>query len=420
MKNAQMKNDWVETTLGELFFTTSGGTPSRKYKAYYEGTIPWVKSGELDKGLILDTEEKITEEAIKNSSAKKFPEGTLLIALYGATIGKLAFLGVEAATNQAICGIFENDNFNSKFLYNYLLFRKPKLISQGSGGAQPNISQTILKKLKIPLAPLPEQRAIVAKIEALFSDLDSGVADLKTAQAQLKIYRQAVLKKAFEGGRKVVSAQEVTRVISDGDHQAPPKATTGIPFIVISNIKKNKIDFTHTKFVPTEYFESLKETRRPQKGDVLYTVTGSFGIPAIVSSDKDFCFQRHIGLLRPNERISSEYLFYVLQSPDLFKQANEGATGTAQKTVSLKNLRNFKIPLCSLEEQRQIVKEIEARLSVCDEVEETIFQALEKAEALRQSILKKAFEGRLLSDEELAACRAEPDWVSAAELLEKN
>ena len=91
---------WAWVKLGDAFHTTSGGTPSRTEAKYYNGNIPWVKSGELDKGIIIDTEEKITEEAIKNSSAKIFPKGTLLIALYGATIGKLAFLGVDAATNQ--------------------------------------------------------------------------------------------------------------------------------------------------------------------------------------------------------------------------------------------------------------------------------------------------------------------------------
>ena len=184
-----MREDWIEVELGEICFTTSGGTPSRNNIEFYQGSIPWVKSGELDKGIIYDTEEHISEDAVKNSSAKIFPEGTLLIALYGATIGKLAFLGVAASTNQAICGIYKSEAINSKYLFNFLLNRKQKLISQGTGGAQPNISQTILKKLEIPLAPLPIQRAIVSKIEALFSDLDNGIANFNKTQDLLKIYR---------------------------------------------------------------------------------------------------------------------------------------------------------------------------------------------------------------------------------------
>jgi type I restriction enzyme S subunit len=178
----QLPKDWKWVKLGEVCHTTSGGTPSRKELKFYNGNIPWVKSGELDKGLITDTEEKITEEAIKNSSAKVFPKGTLLIALYGATIGKLAFLGVDAATNQAICGIYKNKNIDSYYLYNYLFYKKQKLVDQGIGGAQPNISQTILKNLDLPLPPKATQLAIVAKIEELFSEIENGIKSLFTAK----------------------------------------------------------------------------------------------------------------------------------------------------------------------------------------------------------------------------------------------
>jgi len=160
----QLPKDWKWVKLGEVCRTTSGGTPSRRESKYYNGNIPWVKSGELDKGVITDTEEKISQEAIDNSSAKIFPKGTLLIALYGATIGKLAFLGVDAATNQAVCGIYQNDILNSSFLFNYLFFKKQKLVNQGIGGAQPNISQTILKDLDLPLPPKPTPPALISTI----------------------------------------------------------------------------------------------------------------------------------------------------------------------------------------------------------------------------------------------------------------
>ncbi|MDY0343372.1 MAG: restriction endonuclease subunit S, partial [Lentimicrobium sp.] len=197
--NKNIPKHWQVKKLGEVCFTTSGGTPSRGHKSYYEGEIPWVKSGELNRGLITDTEEKISEEAIKNSSAKIIPKGTLLIALYGATIGKLAFLGIDAATNQAVCGIYKNENINSDFLYYYLFSKKPSLVKQGIGGAQPNISQGILKNLDLPIPPIPEQQLIVSKIEELLSDLDNGKQQLLTAQQQLKVYRQSLLKAAFEG-----------------------------------------------------------------------------------------------------------------------------------------------------------------------------------------------------------------------------
>lgn len=199
VKEGKLPKGWEIKKLGEVCETTSGGTPNRGNLKYYGGNIPWVKSGELNRGLILDTEEKITEEAIKNSSAKIFPQGTLLIALYGATIGKLAFLGIDAATNQAVCGIFKNENIVSNYLYYFLLFSKPHLVKQGIGGAQPNISQGILKNLEIPLPSLKEQQLIVSELESKLTVCDKIEATISQSLQQAETLRQSILKKAFEG-----------------------------------------------------------------------------------------------------------------------------------------------------------------------------------------------------------------------------
>jgi hypothetical protein len=153
---------------------------------------------------------------------------------------------------------------------------------------------------------------------------------------------------------------EVCESITDGDHMPPPKAPAGIPFVTISNITdKRQLDFTKTFFVPSHYFERLKPSRKPRKWDVLYTVTGSYGIPVLIESDSEFCFQRHIALLRPSARIDGKYLALVLDSEGVREQANRTAVGAAQKTVSLTSLRDFTIPLPTLEEQQRIVAEIE-------------------------------------------------------------
>ena len=253
-----------------------------------------------------------------------------------------------------------------------------------------------IEKMELPVPPIAEQQRIVTRIEELFSELDSAVETLQKTKQQLEVYRQAVLKEAFAECQSTVKVNDVCKHVTDGDHMPPPKAETGIPFIMISNIDKNVINWNGTAFVNREYYENINDKRRPQKGDVLYTVTGSFGIPVLVDFDREFCFQRHIALLRPNNRIIQKYLYYVMQEPEVYQQAEKKSTGTAQKTVSLSVLRNIEIPFVeSVKEQERIVEKIESQLSVCDGIERTIEESLQQAEAMRQSILKKAFEGRL-------------------------
>ena len=200
-------------------------------------------------------------------------------------------------------------------------------------------------------------------------------------------------------GWGVVKLDKIVKYITDGDHQAPPKSSNGIPFITISNIDKKdfRINFFDTFFVNDDYYNQIPELRKPKKGDILYTVTGSFGIPVMVNFDKKFCFQRHIGLISPLEKISDQrWLFYVLQSPDVFKQAEQLSTGTAQKTVALSSLRNFDIPYCSPAEQTQIVAILESKLAACDQLAAELSKQLKQAELLKQAVLKAAFQGELI------------------------
>jgi len=185
-------------SLEDVAKWSSGGTPSRAKPSFYLGNIPWIKTGELGARLLKNTEEHISEEALASSSAKIFPIGSVALAMYGATIGKTSILGVEAATNQA-CAVGIPDAVSSEFLYYFLISEERAFVDAGKGGAQPNISQSIVKAWPLLLPPLGEQTRIVAKLEELLSDLDAGVAELKAAQKKLAQYRQSLLKAAVEG-----------------------------------------------------------------------------------------------------------------------------------------------------------------------------------------------------------------------------
>ncbi|EID9988946.1 restriction endonuclease subunit S, partial [Campylobacter coli] len=186
-ENYKLPQGWEWKSLGEIANTSSGGTPSRNKKEYWEnGNIKWLKSGELNDGYIDFIEENITEEAIKNSSAKIFQKGTLLIAMYGATAGKLGILNLDSTTNQAICAFLHKDKnikFLEKFLFYFLFFLRDKIIKDSFGGAQPNINQTYIKNLQIPLPPIKEQEQIASHLD----ELSSHVKNLKqNYQAQIK------------------------------------------------------------------------------------------------------------------------------------------------------------------------------------------------------------------------------------------
>lgn len=336
-----------------------------------------------------------------NYSAQEFEEkylvhnGDLLFA-WSASLGAHIWRGEDAWLNQHIFRVIPCDDVRQDYLYYYLLQVVGELYAKTHGSGMVHITKAPFMNTPIPVPSLSEQQRIVARIEELFSQLDSGMETLRKTKQQLAVYRQAVLKEAFSRCPDKVIVKSVCEHVTDGDHMPPPKSAAGIPFIMISNVENHCINWGNTAYVGRDYYQNIDSKRKPRKGDVLYTVTGSFGIPVLVDFEKEFCFQRHIALLRPNQTIKQKFLYYAMQEPSVYSQASKRATGTAQKTVGLAVLRNIEIPFVkSLEKQEEIIQEIESKMTVCDSIEQTVDTALQQSEALRQSILKKAFEGEI-------------------------
>ena len=453
-------NHWERVALSEVAKIQNGFAFKSELFTHSEGK-PLIRIRDIENG---ETQSFYTGDYSNEFIVKK---GDILIGMDG-DFNAAIWQGVDSLLNQRVCRILPtSSNFSEDFLFICLQPYLHAINQETSSVTVKHLSSVTIGEIPLPLPPLAEQHRIVAKIEELFSELDKGIENLKTARAQLKVYRQALLKHAFEGkltaqwreqnkekletasalqqriqieraaryqeqladwqaadhkgskpkapkplppltdeelaelnklpdGWAWVKLSEICEKITDGDHQAPPQTKEGIPFITISDIKNQKIDFSDTRYVSNKYYESLSEERKPTKNDILYTVTGSFGIPSIVDFDRKFCFQRHIGLIRSDNNVNNKFLFYLLSSQLIYSQAVKVATGTAQKTVPLGGLRLFKIPLTSRNEQHEIVMQLELKLSEVEQLDQTITTALQQSEALRQSTLKKAFSGALV------------------------
>lgn len=372
--------------LGSILHFEKGKKPISQSDSPADGFLPYVDIEAFETGKI--------KQYTDGTKCTPCDDGDILIVCDGSRSGLVgrAVKGYVGSTLAKISADFLSD----QYLFHFVQGKYALLNTKKKGTGTPHLNQELLKQQKLIVPSYSEQERIVARIEELFSQLDAGVETLKKTKAQLSVYRQAVLKEAFAVCKEYVAIESVTQHVTDGDHMPPPKADNGIPFIMISNIKGNAISWGNTAFVGRDYYDSIEPKRKPQNGDVLYTVTGSYGIPVLVDFNKEFCFQRHIALLRPNDAIEQKYLYYSLMEPSVYAQATKGATGTAQKTVGLGILRKIEIPFIeNHSDQLRIVEAIESRLSVCDSIEQTVDTALQQAEAMRQSILKEAFKGEL-------------------------
>jgi type I restriction enzyme M protein len=261
----------------------------------------------------------------------------------------------------------------SDLRYLYWLLKTLNLTQLRGGAGIPGLNRTdVYTTHRIPLPPLEIQKEIVAEIEG-YQKVING------ARAVLDNYRPHI---PIDPEWPMVRLADACETITDGDHQPPPKANEGVPFVTITNIgNDHELDFTKTFFVPESYYANLSPARKPRKGDILYSVTGSYGIPVMVRSDRCFCFQRHIAIIRPAAALNNAYLHSLLSSPLLLNQGHEAATGVAQKTVSLNSLRNFQIPLPPIATQQAIVAEIEAEQTLVAANRELITRFEKKIQA---------------------------------------
>lgn len=254
-------------------------------------------------------------------------------------------------------------------------------------------------KIKVKIPHLSVQEQVVRKIEELFSELDNGVETLQTIKEQLAVYQQTVLKNIFENIVDTTRLDTVAFMIDpQPSHRTPPEAVDGISYIGIGDIDyaANRIDFASSRKVSPDVLKEHLLRYTLHDGDFVMGKIGTIGNPFRVVLPQDYALSANVILIQPNKQvINPNYLFWQFSSPYITEQLSKGSVATSQPAFGIKKARALSIRICSMESQAKIVEEIESRLSVCDSIEKTVDTALAQAEAMRQSILKKAFEGEL-------------------------
>lgn len=373
---------WKWVTLDTVSVTSSGGTPDRKNSNYFRGNIPWVKSGELNYKIISKTEEYITQEAVNYSSAKVFPKGSLLIALYGNTVGRMAFLGVDAATNQAVASI-KSFCINAKYLYYYLMSSKEELLNKREGSAQPNISQKVLSSFPFPLAPIEEQNRIVDKIEELFSLIDKSNSEITKSKERLNIL---IKKSVFNIFNKIKTRKPLSKLAEITMGQSPSSTSfntigKGTPFF------QGKKEFTKMYPIPEKY--TTEPIRLAQKNNILMSVRAPVGSVNIANNDcaigRGLCAIEFQGFYK--------YLFYYLNN--IKSDLEQLGTGSTFNSISKNIIENIQIPYLETEEQFFLIDKLETKIETYEDMINEINLQIKNNEILKLKILNDAFHGKL-------------------------
>jgi type I restriction enzyme M protein len=339
--------DYEMVVLGKVLKTTSGGTPLKSKIEYYNnGTIPWLRSGEVSQGLIYHSELFITEKGLKESSAKLFPVDTVLVAMYGATAGQVGLLKFKASTNQAICGILPDENFNPYYLYLILKSMKDEMIRLSGGGAQPNISQTIIKKFKIPLPPLSVQEEIVAEIDGYQKIIDGARQVVDNYKPTIKI----------DPDWKMVEVDELCNLVRGSSPR--PKSDKrfyggNVPRLMVSDVTRDRMYTTPLTDFLTE--EGAKHSRLMKKNEVVMAVSGNPGLPTILAIDA-YIHDGFVGYRELSKNLIPEYFYFVLLW--MKEASNRQSIGAVFKNLSTTQIKHFKIPVPPLSIQQEIVTQI--------------------------------------------------------------
>ena len=462
----QIPEKWVWTTVEDIGVVASGSTPSTKEPDFWGGEISWITPADLTgykEKFIGKGARNITKKGLDSCSTRLMPKGTILYSSR-APIGYAAIAKNPIATNQGFKNLIISEGIFNEYVYHYLKGNKQLAESYGSGTTFKELSASRFRKIPVPIPPTREQHCIVCKFEELFTRLDAGVESLQNVKAQLQLYRQAVLKHAFNGKltqdwrkknkdqlelsqnylqlikqqrrhgweenlRKLnrdprkckynealsynaknlpslptewtyASVDELSVQITDGEHITPKRVKKGIYLLSARNVSDGQLLLEDVDYIPESEYERINRRLKPEAGDVLLTCSGSVGRTCVVPEELVFQMVRSVAIIKPIRKfVNGKYLSFALRSHILQSQINTKKSQTAQSNIFQGKIKTLAFPLASLPEQLEIVEKIESYFSVADKIEKIIEESLLQSMMLRQSVLKTAFEGKLVTQD---------------------
>ena len=350
----------MKVKLGDIFEIGSGGTPSKSHPEYYGGGIPWVKTGDLKSEYLYKVEDFITEEGLKNSSAKLYEPDTVLIAMYGATIGATSILKMNACTNQACAAFKKNDKVIPEYLYYFLKSQKVKFVKDGVGGAQPNISAGYLKKVEMELPSLDEQRAIVELLDKTTNIMVMRNQEIASLDNLIKARFVEMFGDPIKNpkGWEVVTIGDIVKEVKYGTSK-PAVEGGKYPYLRMNNLTPDgHLDLNDLKYIDISEDEIEKCVVR--KGDVLFNRTNSIelvGKTAVFDLPDDMVIAGYIIRVRLNERMLPEVLSQYMNLEalkDILRSMAKGAVN--QANINAQELQNVKVYLPDMGLQKKFIE----------------------------------------------------------------
>lgn len=385
---------WESVRLGDVIRVTSGGTPKRDVKDYYEnGTIAWAKTGDLKSRYLFQTEEKITEQGVKCSSAKVFPTGTVLVAMYGATIGACSILKVPASTNQACAALLPAKNISENYLYYYFAYNKDLLISLGVGGAQPNISGNVIKNLVLPLPPLSIQQKIA-------DALDKASALIEMRKAQIEKLDLLVKSQFIEmfgdpvsnpKGWEERSFADICEIITDGEHATPRRVSQGIFLLSARNVTNHQLLLNQVDFIDEVEYKRISKRVMPKEDDILLSCSGSIGRCCRVPRNIRLQLVRSVALLRLKSYLNPIFVEYLITSDYVQNQIDLLANKSSQANLFQGSIKKLIGIVPSYDEQVKFANFVE----LIGEQKKLIKESLSLLENNYCSLMQKCFNGEM-------------------------